>query len=273
MPKDTSLYFRRNTLLAHVELRRANRSSACYQTHTHDEFSVGVIDAGSATYRNRQYQKVVRRGMTVMINPGDAHSCNPDAGEQWSYRMLFIDACWIDSLQANLPHLVGYDYAPLLPPHNDTIACYRQFAALFETLELEKNPLAADERLIQFLMRYCLDHRGRWPSPESALNPLKIAREMIMDQLTDQVTLAAIADVAGMNPFQLIRSFKLAYGQTPHAFQLDQRINRAKKLLKLGTPIVEVAHQLGFADQSHFQRHFKNRHAVTPKNYQRDLQT
>ncbi len=90
-----------------------------------------------------------------------------------------------------------------------------------------------------------------------------------MDQLTDKVTLGAIAEASGLSPYHLIRSFKQAYGQTPHAFQLDQRINRAKQLLKRGNTIVAVAQQLGFADQSHFQRHFKKRHAVTPKAYQR----
>lgn len=61
------------------------------------------------------------------------------------------------------------------------------------------------------------------------------------------------------------------YGQTPHAYQIDQRINRAKQLLKRGEPIADVALQLGFADQSHFQRQFKQRLATTPRHYQRCL--
>jgi AraC-like DNA-binding protein len=69
-----------------------------------------------------------------------------------------------------------------------------------------------------------------------------------------------------------LRSFKQAYGQTPHAFQLDQRINQGKQLLKRGGSLADVAHSLGFADQSHFQRHFKRRHAVTPRVYQQSLE-
>ncbi|MBL4831414.1 MAG: helix-turn-helix domain-containing protein [Aliivibrio sp.] len=41
-----------------------------------------------------------------------------------------------------------------------------------------------------------------------------------------------------------------------------------RQLLQHGTSLVETASQLGFADQSHFQRHFKRRLAITPKQYQ-----
>jgi AraC-like DNA-binding protein len=271
MFQDSSLYFRRSALLPHVEMRRADRSSACYQTHTHDEFSLGVIDAGSATYRNRQRQKTIHRGMTVMINPGEAHSCNPDAGQRWSYRMLFIDARWMARLQAAIPSLAGGDYVPFALSSSATAACYQQFDELFEVLEQDEDALAGDEKLICFLLRHGFAQRDLRLDRARPESQLERAKELIMDQLTENVTLDAIAIASGLSPYHLIRSFKQAYGQTPHAFQLDQRINRSKQLLKRGKTLVEVAQQLGFADQSHFQRHFKKRHALTPKVYQRAL--
>jgi AraC-like DNA-binding protein len=39
-------------------------------------------------------------------------------------------------------------------------------------------------------------------------------------------------------------------------------------MLKSGEDIVDVANNLGFSDQAHFQRHFKKKLAVTPKFYQ-----
>ena len=273
MNKDTSLYFRRDALLPHVVMRRANQSCACYHTHTHDEFSFGVMDAGTATYRNRRQQKRIHQGMTVMINPGDAHSCNPDAGQYWSYRMLFIDVRWMARLQADIPCLASGDYTPFALTCDETTQSYHPFDTLFTTLEQAQNPLAADEKLICFLMEHCFSNRDLRLDRARAQRPLERARELIMDQLTDQVTLTTIADVSGLSPYHLIRSFKQAYGQTPHAFQLDQRINRSKELLKQGMTLVDAAQQLGFADQSHFQRHFKNRNAVTPRAYQRSLVT
>ena len=54
---------------------------------------------------------------------------------------------------------------------------------------------------------------------------------------------------------------------TPHAYQLARRINKAKTLLRYGTDIASVAVDLGFTDQSHFHRNFKQIVAATPKQY------
>jgi len=263
--QDASLYFRRSTLLPHVEWRRADQSSACYHTHTHDEFSVGVIDAGNATYRNRQHKKIIRQGATVLINPAEAHSCNPDSGRPWSYRMLFIDAHWVNRLSS-----LTNSSTPLFAKTSvNSPVAYQQFSHVFEALEQNENPLAVDEKLISLLMGHFLnrcDLARHQLEPQGNLNR---AKELILDQLTENITLTSIAQVSGLSPYHLIRLFKQVYGQTPHAFQLDQRINRAKQLLKSGHSIAQVAQQLGFSDQSHFQRNFKKRHAVIPSIYQR----
>lgn len=261
-------YFRRSGLLPQVEMRRAQQSAACYHTHTHDEFSLGVVDSGTALYRNGRWQDSIHAGCTVLINPGDAHACNPDNGQHWSYRMLFMDAGWVGGLQADIDGAAEVGFVPFAARSSRSPQAYAAFHRLFTLLEHNADPLAADEALLQLLALHGVD----LPSPTRAPPlPLQKARELILDQLGDTLRLDTIANVAGLSPFHLVRSFKQAYGLSPHAFQLDQRINRGKQLLKRGETLVSVAHSLGFADQSHFQRHFKHRHAVTPKVYQQAL--
>lgn len=272
MNQINSQVFKRSALLPQVEMRRANHSLACYHTHTHDEFSVGVIDAGSAVCRRGKRQQTLQQGTVVVINPGDAHSCNPRADQAWSYRMLFINARWLGSLQADLPGSSSGDYRPLAAVSAPAARAYAQFDALFDTLEREDDEAwGLEEKLIEFLMAPGLGDGGWALASSTPQSQLGRAREMILDQLEGKITLDDVAQVAGLSRYHLIRSFKQAYGQTPHAFQLDQRINRAKHLLKQGNTMVDVAQQLGFADQSHFQRNFKKRHAVTPMHYQRSL--
>jgi AraC-like DNA-binding protein len=45
------------------------------------------------------------------------------------------------------------------------------------------------------------------------------------------------------------------------------RVHRARRMLKDGIPIAEVALQLGFTDQSHLNRHFKRMTGITPGLY------
>ncbi|GAK87257.1 transcriptional regulator AraC family [Vibrio ponticus] len=49
---------------------------------------------------------------------------------------------------------------------------------------------------------------------------------------------------------------------------MNEKIKRSKHMLKRGDTISEVALELGFSDQAHFQRHFKRKLCVTPKFYQ-----
>ncbi|WP_394788189.1 AraC family ligand binding domain-containing protein [Rhodoferax sp.] len=262
----------RSALLPYVEMRQVDQADACFHTHSHDEFSFGVVDAGSASYRNRQQVDTVRAGMAVLFNPGDAHACNPERGQRWSYRMLFVDAGWVARLQADTPGVLrSGDYTPFAVAQSQSTQLYQHFGALFDSLLQNGSALAAEEQLVQFLLLHGFD-APRLPAPLAASDSrLQRARELILDQLSDTLRLETIANAAGLNRFQLIRSFKQAYGLTPHAFQLDQRINHGKQLLKRGHTLVDVAQQLGFADQSHFQRHFKSRHAVTPRFYQQAL--
>jgi AraC-like DNA-binding protein len=207
----------------------------------------------------------------VLINPGNAHACNPDPGQHWSYRMLFMEAGWVGGLQADIGGLTDTGFVPFAARSSRSPQAYAAFHRLFTLLEHNTDPLAADEALLQLLALHGAGLRAPPLFTRPPRLPLQRARALILDQLGDTLRLDAIADVAGLSPYHLVRSFKQAYGQTPHAFQLDQRINRGKQLLKRGQTLVNVAHSLGFADQSHFQRHFKHRHAVTPKVYQQAL--
>jgi AraC-like DNA-binding protein len=89
-----------------------------------------------------------------------------------------------------------------------------------------------------------------------------------MDQLDSNWSLDQFSNETGLSRYHLIRSFKAHYGLAPHAYQLDQRIKKAKILLQQGKDLADTAQQLGFSDQAHFQRNFKKRVAVTPKRYQ-----
>ncbi|MGJ5078974.1 helix-turn-helix domain-containing protein [Bradyrhizobium sp. HKCCYLS3013] len=84
------------------------------------------------------------------------------------------------------------------------------------------------------------------------------------------VTLAAMAEVAGMSPSSFLRSFKQATGTTPHRFVVEQRVLAARRLLSTSDlPIVEIALSLGFSSQSHFGAVFRAVTGESPARYRR----
>lgn len=69
-----------------------------------------------------------------------------------------------------------------------------------------------------------------------------------------------------MSPYHFARTFKHVTGVAPHQYVLKVRLERAKSLLLRGNlSIAEVAHKVGFFDQSHFTRYFKRLVGVTPQ--------
>jgi AraC-like DNA-binding protein len=65
-----------------------------------------------------------------------------------------------------------------------------------------------------------------------------------------------------------LRVFKKEYSLPIHAYILNQKVHKAKELLSQNIPIVDVAIESGFFDQSHLTKSFKQVFQVTPKQYQ-----
>ncbi|MGF1725369.1 AraC family transcriptional regulator [Photobacterium nomapromontoriensis] len=268
MKHDGTVHIQQSRLLPMVELRQAKNSNACYHRHSHDEFSFGVIDSGSACYQNLGQSYAVSAGDNVTINPGDIHACNPDEGE-WSYRMLFVDSLWIGLLQQELFATSGFDYHGFPHHYEQGLVYSRQFDHLYAVLQDNVDLLAAETALIEYLATIFIPNKNREAKHDTLpTTQLKQAREILCDELDVNRSVTELAEQVGLGRFQLIRSFTKQYGTSPHAFLLDEKIKRGRALLKQGTSISEASLQLGFADQSHFHRHFKKRVALTPKQFQ-----
>ena len=108
----------------------------------------------------------------------------------------------------------------------------------------------------------------RMPSPPThglSISQLRRVLEYINDKFSSDLTLAELAAVAGYSPAYFGRQFKEATGLAPHQYLIRCRVKRARALLEASTlTVAEVAHRVGFADQSHLNRHFKHLLGVSP---------
>lgn len=94
---------------------------------------------------------------------------------------------------------------------------------------------------------------------------LNRAIEYIQDQLHSDLTVAAIAAAVHVSRYHFSRLFKNSTGYSPHHYVIGARLRKAKELLAARTlSIAEIAHQVGFADQSHLTRQLKLQFGVTP---------
>lgn len=73
-----------------------------------------------------------------------------------------------------------------------------------------------------------------------------------------------LARMASYSPWHFIRAFRAAYQQTPHAFLVDQRLQRARRLLRSSPlAVAEIALASGFENRCAFSRLFRQRFGMT----------
>ena len=97
---------------------------------------------------------------------------------------------------------------------------------------------------------------------------LREVMSLIAESYETDLSLADLAEVAGMSTFHFAREFKRSTGETPHQYLIKFRVDRAKALLRGSEmPLVEVSSRSGFSHQSHFTRLFRRLTGTTPHSY------
>ncbi|MBD2432005.1 MULTISPECIES: helix-turn-helix domain-containing protein [Fischerella] len=92
--------------------------------------------------------------------------------------------------------------------------------------------------------------------------------EYINEHLNQDIKLADLAQLLGMSQFHFSHLFKQSMGTAPYQYLLQQRIERAKQLLKqTDQSIMEIAFLCGFNSHSHLSKQFRQLTGMTPKVY------
>lgn len=100
------------------------------------------------------------------------------------------------------------------------------------------------------------------------LKRLTLAKEYIISNYNRKIELEDIAGHACLSVNHLLRTFKQAYGQSPHQYLIKTRIDRSKYLLKnTNYTINEIVDIIGFECPSSFIRLFKSTNKLTPGKY------
>ncbi len=95
--------------------------------------------------------------------------------------------------------------------------------------------------------------------------------EYMNDHLDQDIKLADLAALLDMSQFHFSHLFKQAIGTSPHQYLLQQRIERAKQLLKhTDRSITDIAFLCGFNSHSHLSKQFRQLTGTTPKVYRVD---
>ncbi|WP_088153842.1 helix-turn-helix transcriptional regulator [Achromobacter xylosoxidans] len=229
-----------------------------YAPHFHDAWSIGAIAQGRCAFTVHGEPQAAGEGDLVVIAPGQVHT-GGTSDAPLGYRMAYIDPAWFRNhelaLYAGGAALAG-------PVIRDAALCQAWLDAL------TPDPIADPERrerISAALFGLLAAHAQASPAAaddEPDVCALLRAR-MALDPACAP-DLEALALAQDRHRTTLVKQFARRYGLPPLAWLRNWRVARARVLLRDGLALADAAHAVGFADQAHLTRVFKQVYGSTP---------
>ena len=245
-----------------TEVLHARFTDHVYPAHTHDAWTLLLVDDGAVAYDLDRHPHGATRGLVTLLPPGIPHDGRSSSAAGFRKRVLYLE-----------PGTLGSDRvgAAVDRPAFDDAALHARLSALHAVLRPGGDVLEAESRLAFVLERLVqqLD-RAVVPAGDQPDDPLADrVRDLSDARVAEGLSLTETARALGVHPTSVVRAFTRRYGLPPHRYLTGRRIDLARRLLLAGMPAAEVATAAGFADQSHLTRHFRRMLATTPGAYSR----
>jgi len=261
--------FWHDATLSNLELLHATYVTHTFAPHSHEGYVIGVIEQGAEQFAYRRSQHVAPVGSIVFINPGEMHTGSSASEHGWTYRTLYPS---IELLQRAVSDLTGRprDIPFFAEPVVHDLEMMTEISLTHRALEEQASALERESRLLwtlsRLILRYADDHPRPRPFTKEHMGIQRV-RSFLEENSTENISLEQLAAIAHLSPFHLLRSFRDQMSLPPHAYQIQIRIMHAKQLLRLSASCADTALIVGFADQSHFTKHFKRIVGVSPGLY------
>jgi len=97
---------------------------------------------------------------------------------------------------------------------------------------------------------------------------LRRAKDLADARYAEPLDVAALAQVAGLSPAHFSRTFREAFGESPHAYLLTRRLERAAALLRnTDNSVADICIAVGLTSIGSFTTSFKRMFGATPTAY------
>ncbi|KQM02593.1 transcriptional regulator, AraC family [Frankia sp. CpI1-P] len=251
------------------EVFHARFISHVYPPHTHDSWTLLIVDTGAVRFGLDRHEHGTLRSQVTLLPPDVPHDGRSARPGGFRKRVLYLDRDLLGD------ELIGtaVDTPTLADP-----TLRRRIGRLHDLLLTPGEDLAAQSglTLVGERLRAHLGRRSRFPARRDGAPPPRrdptvahALRDLLDSRIAEGITLAAAAELLGAHPTHLIRAFHQEFGLPPHRYLTGRRVDLARRLLLAGHRPAEVATLAGFYDQAHLTRHFRRMLATSPARYAR----
>lgn len=256
----------------YFEIKSCSTTLHSSKEHAHEELSIAIIEKGKTTLQCENKSIDIRENDAVFIGDKVIHKCDPGDINDWQFKMLYIDKEWFNNLIDNdfsnkngLNNNYSCDVKLTIKKLNceDRKVIDESFSCLTSSNTDKETVLI---KLIDFL--FGIENYFTFKSDnEKNIVACHKVKAIIEDKFKEKITLDYLSKESGISKYYIIKLFNELFNTTPHAYQILLRMNYAKKELANGKTIIDISNEVGYYDQSHFTKTFKEYFGVTPSSY------
>jgi len=231
-----------------------------YPPHTHDTWTVFVVDDGAIRYDLETKHRGAAGARVTILPPYVVHDGRAASADGYRKRVLYVGTEVLGEA------LIG---PAVDEPDIDDRSVVRGVNALHRALEQRYDPFET-ESLVAVVCSRLREHLGgrvTEPTERSGRAIAEAFRDLLDAHRFGSMTLAESGRILHVSPAHLIRCFAGTFGISPHRYLVGRRIDAARQLLLEGESPAQVAVEVGFHDQAHLTRHFRRHVGTTPGRY------
>lgn len=253
-------------------LSSARFTEFSFEPHYHLDCHIALVADGVQRQSFQGGSLLLTRGAIQLMPAGEVHDGKAAADESYTLHTFRLSP---ELLKGIGEEVTGKH---TFPSHSASVLRDSSLAAQLLWMhgamaQAATDPLLSESRVLDLFE--ALFARLLRPAPKVVAGvlsqmQLELLREFMEAHLCEKIVLQGLAELLGLDRFTFLKLFKRSVGMTPHAWLVRLRLERAFMLLKAGNamPVAEIAHAVGFFDQSHFTRAFRQAYGVTPSNFQ-----
>ncbi len=245
------------------EVLHAEFIDHAYPLHTHDVWTLFIVDRGAIRYDLDGRGRGAEPGMVSILPPHVVHDGRPADGRGYRKRVLYLETSILGE------QLIGPAVdRPILPDR----ALLGPLCAIHNALTCVDHAFEAEVRLHALAprIRAALGAAPAEPAPQVRdANLAEALRAFLDHHAFEPLTMADAARTLGAGPTRLAHAFTAAFAIPPHTYVTGRRLQAARDRILAGQPLADVAAAVGFYDQAHLTRAFKRYLGTTPARFAR----
>ncbi len=251
----------------------------CVPIHWHDEIELIVVQKGSGKILVDFNRYQVSAGDIVVVLPGHLHSIDETSGCSMEYENILFRGDLLFSRKEDIctsaylrPLITGN--LPVDSYIHPGLDYYKGFSRIIKNIDTlcQQRPtgyqLAVKGHLFQlfFLLLSSQTKKALSKTEQKSLEKIKFIIHYVEEHYSEQITVEQMANLCYYSSSHFMKFFKSHMGVSFVQYLNDYRLTMARRLLTTSEyNVLEVAQQTGFENLSYFNRMFKRKYGITPR--------